>query len=228
MSGAVAITFPNTFLSVLPFDQGDIINPGIAFRYSAAALSSGLVPAWASDAVNTSLTLSQAASGARPNRTIVNNQPYVVFDGVNDVLSVDRATPTASTHYVVFRQTAAPAATQVIFALGGLLFGVVSSGRAAVLGTAGSTQSPSALTPGTVYVAAITINGGAITLEVGGQSAASTITVGTLDKLYLGASGTSAFFNGAVGEWRGYDGIHTEAQRAAEMASLRETWNNAL
>ena len=221
----ISIFFDGTLDPTLEYDKGLAVNANIKHRFTAASLPAGSVAAWSSD-LGTALTLTQGSAAAMPSRQVVGLQPCVVFDGTADSMSVAYTPAATLTVYVVFRaNTVPPAATQVVFTFGGTFFGIASSGKAAVIGSAGSVQSVNLLTAGTVYVAAFTLNAGAVTMDVNGEARSGTITQGTLDKIQIGASATTAFFGGGVYEVRIFESVHTTAQKNAEMNFLRNWWS---
>lgn len=221
---AVTIHVQTAFDATLPFDKPDTVAASPKMRFVAGDLSSGAVSSWTSD-LGTAHVLAQATATAQPSRNIVGTAPAVVFDGTTDTLTSVYTPSTVMSVYVVFKATnAAKGSAQAIVAFGGAYIGLGSTGKLIAIGTSGSVQSVGTLTSGVLYAACITLNGNAGTVEVAAENVAGTTTVGTLDKLHLGASAGAAFFGGEIRELRIFDTLHSQAQRTAELAGLRSWW----
>lgn len=222
---AVTIYVPSAFTPGLPYDSADAANPNIKYRWAAAIIPDGPVSIWPSD-LGTALNLTQPSVTAQPTRQSGGNAPTVVFDGGDTVIS-SYSGGTTTTVYTVFKYDAASGATQVMVALGGILIAIGSTGRCAIIGTSGSVQSVAALTTGVWYTAAVSINGGAIKLQVNGETLAGTIIAGVVDKIHLGASGSTAFFKGQLKEVRLYETTHTAEQMTSEMTQLKNWYGTS-
>lgn len=201
------------------------------FDYAAEALAAGALATWddLDWAGDGAIQLVQASSGSRPAAGLdANGLPVVSFDGTNDNMSkTGLALGSAITVYIVFRADAVGTSARTILNLSGANLTINTSSKLALNGTGGNLASTGSLVAGTLYAAAFVLGGtsGASALDIFAEHVTGTTTFNALSTIQVGTTGTQ-WFDGDLVRCFAIGAAHTQGQRAAQLAALRD-WYGA-